>query len=51
MQELGTVMKSIGQDPTQEELVKIISGVDKDGMSIGKYIQFHMTSGKRQWRN
>ena len=31
-QELGVVMRSLGQDPTKEELQEIIREADKDGV-------------------
>ena len=30
-QELGTVMRSLGQNPTQKEIDDMIKGADKDG--------------------
>ena len=32
MQELGSVMRTLGQQPTEAELLEMISQVDTDGM-------------------
>ena len=37
--ELGVVMRSLGQNPTESELQEIINEVDVDGKSNRRYIE------------
>ena len=39
--ELGTVMKNLGQNPSQDELHQMISEVDEDGKTIKHAITRH----------
>ena len=38
--QLGHVMKSLGENPTQEEVQDMINEVDKDGVGIVKFPSF-----------
>ena len=40
--ELGTVMKNLGQNPSQEELKQMISEVDEDGKALNSIVSCHL---------
>ena len=42
--ELGTVMRSLGQNPTEAELQDMINEVDADGKNIIRYIYIFKAS-------
>ena len=42
-QELGKVMRSLGQNPTRHELQEIINKVDTDGKLTIHYLMYHVT--------
>ncbi|XP_064653185.1 calmodulin-like isoform X2 [Lineus longissimus] len=47
--ELGTVMRSLGQSPTEEELKDMVNEVDKDGNGTIEFNEFiHMMKKKHQ---
>ncbi|KAL4238659.1 hypothetical protein ACF0H5_003366 [Mactra antiquata] len=39
-QELGTVMRSLGQDPSEDELLDIINEIDEDGNGLIEFDEF-----------
>lgn len=38
--ELGTVMRSLGQNPSEEELAKMVAEIDKDGSGVLEFPEF-----------
>ena len=46
-QELGTVMRTLGQDPTEEELQDMINEVDQDGSGSIEYPEFQTLMARK----
>lgn len=42
--ELGTVMRNLGQNPTDDDVLKMISDVDKDGKAKYEIRQYVITT-------
>ena len=47
MQELGTVMRSLGQNPKEEELTDMINEIDEDGNGTVDFAEFLVMMAKK----